>query len=733
MNLRANAIIEPAGDASPLDCPHRILWCSKERNETALFRLDPPLGMPFYCEYVVVAGWIKAKEMRMGQYALPSWVQAPEDQIPQRDRRLRDQRWNLIRPLVTGANREVIFDKEMRGYLIRKHATEAGKNREWLYPLLKLYWRYGQIPNALLPAFQKCARRGEIRGAGDKKRGRRPKVLEAGHDSAAIGVNVGKDDLNIFVSSIRYWHLRKGLPLTKTYDHMVDKYYSTKELRGGEVFAIPIAENKKIKMPTFRYWAKRLLADQTLLREVMDEVLWGKKHRGHPGKASDTTSGPTDIFEIDATPDNCHLVSEYHPNHLIGRMIIYYVIDRSSTMIVGLHTALEGPSWNTARMAIYNAFSDKVEYCRQYGVEISTDDWPCQEICSLLVADQGDVFTKAAQASLQEMLHLDSDYNAAGQADRKGTVEGKHVQINEQISWVAGAWRARAEALEKNEWKGLLDNACLTLAQRTQLIIHEVLDHNNNDPVPDRLTKEMIQDGVRPYRRDIYLWGLENQTGEPPAKPDPQQLYRCLLPTHRVSITEAGIVFHKMTYLPEGVDHEMLLARARRKRIPVTIHVDPNSTNYVFQFDTDSGKWARWRLSAHSWERYANMRLEEVLELHATQEFAAHDAADQEAERSSVKRQKQREIEKDARKRKNAAPPRPGDAARIKGTAQHRKREKELERARLARNAPDGDGSDNDPATRQPKHSNYSAKPTLREIMARRKAKIIAGRSNGKI
>ncbi len=27
------------------------------------------------------------------------------------------------------------------------------------------------------------------------------------------------------------------------------------------------------------------------------------------------------------------------------------------------------------------------------------------------------------------------------------------------------------------------------------------------------------------------------------------------------------------------------------------------------------------------------MRLEEVLELHATQEFAAHDAADQEAER----------------------------------------------------------------------------------------------------
>lgn len=729
MKIRANAVVEPTGDESPFDSPHRILWQSKKRNEVVLFRIEPPQGIPFYCEYNDLDKWLRDKLLNYCEANLPPWVQAPETEIVDRDKNIRNSRWKLIEPLVTGPNRDVIFDKEMRGYLIRKQAAETGKNREWFYPLLKKYWAYGQVPNALLPAFSKCAKRGEIRGAGEKKRGKPPNVFESGHDPNAIGVNVFKEDLKVFLTSIRSFHLRKGNSLATTYRLMVDQYYSTKQVRDGELFAIPTPENMRVKLPAFRYWAKRLLEDLTLRQEVMDEVLWGKKHRGRPGRAVDTTSGPTDIFEIDATPDNCYLISEYHSNHLIGRMIIYYVIDRASTMIVGLHTALEGPSWNTARMAIYNAFSDKSEYCRQYDVELAEGEWPCDQMCSLLVADQGDVFTNAAMNSLQEMLHIDSEYNAAGQADRKGTVEGKHNQINEKIAWVPGAWRARAAEREKNEWKGMRDDACLTLAQRTRIVILEVLEHNNNVRVPHLLTKEMIKAKVRPYRRDIYLWGLEHHTGEAPYKPDQQQLYRCLLPMHRASIRRSGIIFEGMTYLPEGLDHELLLARANKERIPVTIHVDPNSTNYVYQFEEDTGRWVRWRLSAFSWERYANMRLEEVLELHATERFDAHDAADEEAEKSSIKRQKQQQIVKDARNKKKSAPPPPSKSAYNRGVRENRRIEKELERARVAANAPSDSASNDDSTQSKSKHESTVSPLTPAAIMARRKARVIELRS----
>lgn len=46
-------------------------------------------------------------------------------------------------------------------------------------------------------------------------------------------------------------------------------------------------------------------------------------------------------------------------------------------MIVGFYVGLEGPSWNTAMMALNYTFREKVGLCKEYGVDISHEQWPC--------------------------------------------------------------------------------------------------------------------------------------------------------------------------------------------------------------------------------------------------------------------------------------------------------------------------------------------------------------------
>ena len=46
-----------------------------------------------------------------------------------------------------------------------------------------------------------------------------------------------------------------------------------------------------------------------------------------------------------------------------------------------------------------NVISDKVEYCKEFGIDISAGEWPCNEMHGILITDKGsdfvsDIFAK---------------------------------------------------------------------------------------------------------------------------------------------------------------------------------------------------------------------------------------------------------------------------------------------------------------------------------------------------
>ena len=652
--LKKNVVLFPADDNAPFDAPHRVLHIIG--TEVVLFRLQLPLGKPFHHDTSTVAGWLKSGLLRTDHYPLPAYIR-PDTEVPEQDREKRDALWTTLEPLVTGDNELIIFDRGSRWRLIVRRAKETGYSSAYLLRILQRFWQFGQVPNALLPAYMNSGGKGKTKSSDKKKRGRPRNVVLTGHDPTAIGVNVTRNDLANIATSIKLFHLRQGKSFAATRDEMISRYYSVPRVVDGEIIRVPLPDSQLIQRQAFLYWAKKLLADSTLQHEVLQDSFWQKRLRGRSGKAWQKTIGPTDVFEIDATVGNFYLISEFNPNHLIGRPVIYFVVDRRSSMVVGMHIGLEGPSWNAARLALMCAFSSKVDYCRKYGTDITEADWPACELPNIVVADNAELLGEDAERSLQNFLKIDSEFNPVGIPVGKGTVESKFMTVLEKVSWVPGAWKARAAEHDCRKDLDLRWDAKLTLRDLTQIVIEEVLHHNNAIRVEHLRTKEMIQANVEPYRRNIYLWGLEHESGDSVRYPDHDALRRCLLPSKLCSLTESGLEVDGAHYLPTGTDLETMLASARRRRKRLRVHYDNSSDNEVYVINDVTKEWEIWRLSRFSSVRYANMRREELLELAATIKLSVHDANDHLNRETAIKNHHQSEVVSKAKQRKKAAGP----------------------------------------------------------------------------
>ena len=76
-------------------------------------------------------------------------------------------------------------------------------------------------------------------------------------------------------------------------------------------------------------------------------------------------------------------------NKVIGRPVIYAVIDVYSRIVTGLYVGLEA-SWVGAMMALDNMVADKVNFCKQYGIEILEEQWPTHHLPEIIIADRGE-------------------------------------------------------------------------------------------------------------------------------------------------------------------------------------------------------------------------------------------------------------------------------------------------------------------------------------------------------
>ncbi|GAB6064253.1 Mu transposase C-terminal domain-containing protein [Deferrisoma palaeochoriense] len=602
---------------------YRILAIEIRLDLAALFEIAPekdstrnPLNFPLS----QLADMLSLGLASIVHYELPAFlfrdVNAEQRQIIQ-------NRLDTIAEFTSKPLREWIF---AQGALSKKFAAASARTgvskkkiKRWLFR----YWKYGSIPAALQDNYLACGGRGKKKSAGTKKRGRPRQYVANEEHPENVGTNITDEIRRIIAISIGRWYgTAHGRTLQFVYRRMIEQFFS-EEITDKDGNTKRAFRKNRPTYGQFYYWAQQYTHTPETQKARHGARQWALTGRGLRGRATDGVVGPGDRAEMDSTILDLYLASLLSRIIPIGRPILYVIIDVFSRLILGFHLALEGPSWNTARIALYNAFRNKVDLCEEYGITISEADWPCEVLPRSILVDNGELRGEKANDMIMG-LGITVENCPPFRADWKGIVESRFRTLQEGIiHYLPGAVKKRQR--ERGERDYRLD-AVLNIREIGNIICRLILYHNHHHEYPDLLTQEMISANVPPTPIGMWRWGLKNMTGSPRTV-DSQLIYRHLLPRGTASVTESGIVWHGRRYscATEAAENWRAIAR-RNGRRKIEIRYDPANTDHVW-VQTELNRFEPCEVCNPDADKYRGLPVEEILDARAREKAPAENRA----------------------------------------------------------------------------------------------------------
>jgi len=533
-----------------------------------------------------------------------------ECDISEKEKAFRDRIWDKISPIII--QEPAIYKRQSRGMLVNQLSRETGKTTAVLHKYLKRYWRRGKNKNAFLPDFQLRGAKGKERGVSNKRIGRLPVY------GSTVSKNVDGSTKKIFIKAInKYYHTRQEHSFKAAYELMVKDFYTQPVKQPDGTTKLELLDACEIPtLRQFRYWYSKSYNIKEKISSRKGQSQYDLNYRPVLGKSDTDITSPGAQYQIDATVGDIYLVSQFNRTNIIGRPIIYFVVDVFSRMIAGLYVGLEGPSWTGAMMALANAAADKVAFCQSYGINISQYQWPCHYIPDTILADRGEMESKSVE-TLINALNIRVDNTPAFRADMKGVVEQFFKVVNTKTT-VFLPGHVKPDMTQRGGKDYRLD-AKLDIRQFTKVIIQCVINHNNDHFLNGYERSEgMIADGVEPIPIKLWEWGISHCSGVLRTVAE-DTIKLCLMPADTALVTLKGIRFKGLYYLSEKAVTEHWFETAREKGgYRVDISYDPRDMGQIYIRNIDGSVFEPCFLA--DWEsKWKGKSLDELIHQQANE------------------------------------------------------------------------------------------------------------------
>lgn len=552
----------------------RVLWIDPMGRGLFVIEVEAATALPVFREMTDVQALIDQNALLVRDDD-PWLAPVSETGIPDDHKTKRDAAWTLIEPLVK--DQPAIFVTRSRGRAIRRVMVASGVTNQTLYRLLRRYWQRGMTRNALLPDYAKCGAPGKERAITEQTK---LKLVSNGFGNLVIDADVR----SLFRAVItRRFATNRELDLSGAYEDLIRLHYSDSVIdeATGRQMLVPGA---RIPSPRqFRYWYVKDNDVFQIERIRRTPRVYDKDCRALLSSSTRETIGPGSRYQIDATIGDVYLVSRLNRNRIVGRPVVYIVIDVFSRMIVGVYIGFEGPSWVGAMMALTNAATEKVAYCREFGVEITDSDWPCHYLPDVLLGDRGEVAGNMID-TLINTLSVHVENAAPYRADWKGIVEQRFRMLPAKFKAYTPGYIA--EDFQERGGRDYRLDGLLDIDQFTRIIIHCILYYNNHHVIRgyDKLP-EMIADGVPAVAIDLWEWGTARRSGTLRSFP-PDLVKLSLLPSGEATVTAQGIRFYGCFFSCRKAIEDHWFERARQRGTwAVRVSYEPRCLDEIYVHD----------------------------------------------------------------------------------------------------------------------------------------------------
>ena len=558
---------------------YRVLDFDRKVDLLILFKIKSErTGKPIPFSFSLFKYYIESNSITCKDYIYPSYMLVDEKEITDEDRGRRDENYNIIKDLVD--DRMFLFDYALhkKSHLLMDYSRNKKISQYTIRTLLALYWRHGQDVYALLPAFSNCGAAGKSRIKHEIKLGNSKKNRALPNERSRVFILNERDINNIRKSLIMYHYKVNGDTIKKTLERHIDLYFRD-EIKTANL------ENRAPYVPSlkqFSYWNKKLFTKDFSIKKKNTKKEIDLKMRALLGSAANTTVLPGDVFEIDSTVADVHLISSLNRRKVIGRPTIYTVVDRATRMIVGLHVSLYHASWRAARQALANCFMPKKEYCRLFGISITDDDWPCSHIPLTLMCDNGEMIGLKPQEKMTPLTKL--EFAPVGRGDRKSIVERCFGILNDEVIHRLIGTTRRGKIVKGEPTPQ--SRACLTIQEVTSLLIREILAHNQRTYEElAYINPLLIENDLVISPKNSWMISLKHGRFSARAVGADEVIARLLIPVN-ANITAGGIQYNNLFY---ECDPDIASGARVFGRTTCEARIDDNCVDYIYvRFDKNS-------------------------------------------------------------------------------------------------------------------------------------------------
>jgi putative transposase len=733
-SIALNSVLEAMDGSSLPKGFHRVVHIEASTDRVWLMGCNRPWHWPEEKRLSAILDEYESekKSLELSDNVLSPKLTMSEESLCDTAKAIRKRAWEAIEPLVTGKKAFLLFDPRFCGNSIATQALEANIDRRSFYRFLLRYFAYGMTENALLPDYPNCGAPGSKRtgkppatpegedqstpaialesATGDvpnqatsnptdkpanpeatpepvpKRIGRPYSAATRSEGGVVVEFNTQPEHKKIFQRAIDlYWGEANG-SLRGVYDSMVKRLFTCGvTVEDGVKSAVPMHPSNVPTYRMFQYWYEKEERSLELLKAKLGPLNFKQSYRAMHGRGREDVIGPGTRYQIDATLADVYLVHTINRQLIIGRPVVYLVVDTFSTMIVGFYIGLEGPSWNCARLALRNAFRPKPAICGMYGLNITEEDWPCHHVCAKLGADRQELLTNAAEL-LRRNFRIECEIASAYRPDMKFVETRFHlINLESDIHFLPGAVTDRAKEWGKRDYR--LD-ATLDLIQFGNILLRAIIHYNKyHDIKQHRITsRELIKTSFPATPINFWNYGRSIGLGSL-NEANPNLVLAHLCPTGKASITARGISFQNRYYETESAlaANRFDFVRAEGQEA-IDVQHDDEWTNEIWIPNKRTGTYETARLRDID-ASFRNIRLQEANDIHAMNNVVPATLVDSERKAKASMDAAVENILALARAAKDATPTDLSNSARLRGIGANRAAAAAEERERDAQHA----------------------------------------------
>lgn len=294
----------------------------------------------------------------------------------------------------------------------------------------------------------------------------------------------------------------------------------------------------------FRYFYQKYNKMQTYYISREGLKAYQRNYRPLLGDGVQEFASSIGVGMLDGTICDIYLVDD--AGNLVGRPILTACVDAYSGLCCGYSLSWEGGVYSLRGLMV-NIITDKVEWCKKFGISIQHEDWNCSQLPSTFVTDMGSEYKSANIEQLSE-LGVTIVNLPAYRPELKGVVEKFFDLIQ---SCYKKHLKGRGVIEPDYQERGAHDyrkDACLTLAAFERIILHCIIYYNSQRIIGDfPFSKEMLTQRISPYSSSIWNWSKE-QSGANLIPVSYDDLVLTLLPRTTGKFSRNGLKVNKLRY-----------------------------------------------------------------------------------------------------------------------------------------------------------------------------------------